>query len=187
MDTGRTEAKKQQRGFISESLRFAIVAFLIIVPFRLWIAQPFIVRGASMDPTFFDGEYLIIDELTYHLRDPLRDEVVVFRYPLNPKTFFIKRVIGLPGEQVIIRNGQITIRKNDGEQFALPEAYFHDNVFTAPDGVFTLGDREYFVMGDNRAQSLDSRRWGALTRGMIVGRALVRLWPVARAAVLPGI
>lgn len=185
MDTIHTETKKQ-RGFFSESLRFAIIAFLIIVPFRLWIAQPFIVRGASMDPTFFDGEYLIIDELTYHLRDPLRGEVVVFRYPLNPKTFFIKRVIGLPREEVIIHDGRAAIRKNDGEQFALPETYIYDNMFTMPDGVFTLGESEYFVMGDNRAQSLDSRRWGALPRDMVIGRALVRLWPVARAAVLPG-
>lgn len=186
MEPEQPKIKKRARGFFVESLRFAIVAFLIIVPFRLWIAQPFIVRGASMFPTFSDGEYLIVDELTYHLREPLRNEVVVFRYPLDPKTFFIKRIIGLPGEDVIIQDGHVAIRKNDGEQFTLPETYFHEEVPTIPDGIFTLGKNEYFVMGDNRAQSLDSRRWGALSRGMIIGRTLIRLWPAARAAILPG-
>lgn len=171
---------KKERGFFWEAIRFALVAFLIVMPFRLWIAQPFIVRGASMDPAFVDGEYLIIDELSYHLRAPERGEVVVFRYPLDPKTFFIKRVIGLPEETVIIESGGVSIRDVDDAPVLLQESYLRTETETMPDLRVKLGPEEYFVMGDNRSESLDSRRWGTLQRALITGRTLVRLWPFTR-------
>ena len=108
-----------------ETFRFLCIAIVIVVPIRLFIAQPFIVSGASMDPTFKDKQYLIVDELSYHLDDPLRGDVVIFKYPRNPKQYFIKRVIGLPGETVIVNGqGQVFIKDTDGNiTLTLDEPY----------------------------------------------------------------
>jgi signal peptidase I len=103
---------------VIEFVKFAIIALIIVVPIRMFIAQPFIVSGSSMFPTFHDGEYLIIDELSYNLGEPHRQDVVVFRYPKNPKKYFIKRVIGLPNETIIIKDGKITIKNSE-----FPEAF----------------------------------------------------------------
>jgi signal peptidase I len=168
-----------------ETLRFLFIALLIVVPVRIFIAQPFIVSGASMDPTFADKQYLIVDELSYRLGDPLRGDVVNFKYPNNPKQYFIKRVIGLPGETVIDEQGKVTIKDTTGETLAvLDEPYV---VNTKVDNVSrTLDDGEYFMMGDNRAGSFDSRAWGPVDRDLIVGKAFLRLFPLNKIDVLPG-
>lgn len=167
--------------FVREVWEFAKIVLLslaIVLPIRLFIAQPFIVRGASMIPTFQDGEYLIIDELSYLLRAPQRGEVIVFRYPLVPSQFFIKRIIGLPGETVVIENGSVAVKNNSSpDSFLLDESYLSDTIVTAPNSTTQLGDKEYFVMGDNRLESSDSRRWGVLEADFLIGRALLRLWP----------
>ena len=100
----------KKENFIKEILKFTIIALAIVIPFRTYVAQPFIVRGESMDSTFSDGQYLIVDQLSYHFTDPARGEVIILKYPRNPKTYFIKRIIGLPGETVISNNGTITIK-----------------------------------------------------------------------------
>ncbi len=140
-----------------EVIKFTLLAVLIILPIRMWIAQPFIVSGASMEPTFETGDYLIIDELSYQFQNPEKGDVIVFRYPLNPSKFFIKRVEGLPGEIVEYDSKEIT-----------------------------LGKDEYFVTGDNKPNSSDSRIWGPVKENLIIGRAIVRLWPVAKIDLLPG-
>jgi signal peptidase I len=138
-----------------------------------------------MDPTFQNGEYLIVDELSYHLGDPTRGDVIVFRYPRNPSEYFIKRVIGLPNEVVTIRNGAVSVTKKDGSMVPLSEPYIvHSGNGT--DATYTLGSGEYFVMGDNRPESSDSRTWGLLPRDNIVGRAFVRLLPLNTVSILPG-
>jgi len=171
--------------FFFETLKFVFISLLIVVPFRYFIAQPFIVSGASMEPTFTDGEYLIVDEISYHIEDPKRDDVVIFKYPLNTAKYFIKRIIGLPGETVIIQDGVITIKEKNGQTETLNEDYIknikRDN-FTA-----TLGDNEYFVLGDNRPNSADSRSWGPLPRDLIVGRPFLRLLPIKRVDIFPGV
>ena len=167
----------------AELLRFAVIAALIIIPIRTFIAQPFIVSGASMDPTFKDGDYLIVDELSYHLRGPARGEVVVFHPPQNPKTYYIKRIVGLPGETVIIKDSAVSI-KTEEKTFKIVEDYITDH--TVPDLEKVLGNQEYFVMGDNREFSSDSRVWGALPQDHIKGRALVRILPFATFGLLPG-
>lgn len=153
-----------------------VVSLAIVLPVRTYIAQPFIVSGASMEPNFHNGEYLIIDELTYEFRPPERGEVVVFRYPLNPSEFFIKRIVGLPKETVEIENGKISV---NGAAFEEP--YLENSLKTAPDIKIILDEGEYFVLGDNRPHSSDSRLWGALPKNKIMGRALLRLWPIAKA------
>lgn len=170
---------------ILEFLKFAIIAAVIVLPIRMFVAQPFIVSGMSMFPTFDDGEYLIIDELSYHFRKPIRNDVVVFHYPKNEKQYFIKRIIGLPNETVLIKDGVVTIKNQEfPEGFVLEENYLNEKFST--NGIYTNGANDYFVMGDNRNHSSDSRIWGKVSKDLIVGRAYVRLLPIAHAAFLPG-
>ena len=172
--------------FFWELVKVFLLAMAIIVPIRYFLVQPFFVRGASMEPTFLDGEYLVIDELSYRLREPRRGEVIVFQFPHNPSQFFIKRIVGLPGEQVTIEDSRITIyndRYPDG--VLLDEAqYLSTGVRTGGVISVTLADDEYFVLGDNRAASSDSRSWGSLNTEAIIGRAWIRAFPVDRFGVL---
>lgn len=169
-----------------ETFRFLVVALIIVVPIRMFVAQPFIVSGASMDPTFRDKQYLIVDELSYHIGDPVRGDVVIFKYPKNPEQYFIKRVIGLPGETVLVdESGHVFIKDKEGTiTLTLKEPY----VVYPKEGAVerALGEGEYFMMGDNRAGSFDSRAWGPVDRDLIVGRAFLRLFPVGAIDYLPG-
>src|SRR3989344_5193546 len=118
--------------FFWELIKVFLLAMAIIVPIRYFLVQPFFVRGASMEPNFLDGEYLVIDELSYRLRQPARGEVIVFRFPDNPSQFFIKRIIGLPDERVVISGGRVTIyndRYTDG--VLLDEAQYLDGARTS--------------------------------------------------------
>jgi signal peptidase I len=171
---------------LAEIIRFSLIAILIVVPIRLFVAQPFIVSGASMEDTFYTGEYLIVDQLTYHFDAPARGDVIIFKYPKDPSKYFIKRIIGLPGETVTIENSVVTItEKNATSSFELVEPYAKD-IPPAPKLKEILGDREYFVMGDNRPESSDSRAWGVLQKERIIGRAWVRLFPPDVADYMPG-
>ncbi len=181
-----TEKRHSFRTEVWETIRFVLIALVIVVPIRMFIAQPFIVSGASMDPTFASGQYLIVDEISYRLNEPVRGDVVVFKYPRNPKQYFIKRLIGLPGETVIVNEkGQVFIKKVDGiTTLTMNEPYVE---FTKSDSVNkTLKEDEYFLMGDNRAGSFDSRVWGPVKRDLIIGRAFLRLFPFAKVDILPG-
>lgn len=167
-------------------IKFAIIALIIVVPIRLFIAQPFVVSGESMVPTFHNSEYLIVDEISYILGQPKRGEVVVFRYPEDIKRFFIKRVIGLPNEKIIVTNKDVTIiNKQFPKGFKLTENYVNENLFVQT-GEFETGDNEYFVMGDNRNRSSDSRTWGILPRNLMIGKAFLRLLPLKEISYLPG-
>jgi signal peptidase I len=175
-----------QENPLREIFQFSLIAILIVVPIRLFIAQPFIVSGASMEDTFHSGEYLIVDQLSYHFEKPARGDVIIFRYPRDPSKFFIKRVIGLPGDTITIEGGVITIiNKEQPEGFVLSEAYA-ETMPPAAKMVETVGEREYFVMGDNRDESSDSRAWGVLQEERIVGRAWLRLFPPQELDFLPG-
>lgn len=169
-----------------ETFRFLIIALVIVVPIRIFIAQPFIVSGASMDPTFKDKQYLIVDELSYHLGDPSRGDVAIFKYPKNPKQYFIKRVIGLPGETVLVNGqGQVFIKDADGKiVLTMNEPYVEHKKDDSVER--TLKQSEYFMMGDNRSGSFDSRAWGPVNRDFIVGKAFLRLFPLTEIDVLPG-
>ncbi|MBI5045794.1 MAG: signal peptidase I [Candidatus Niyogibacteria bacterium] len=177
---------KLNKSEIWEFLKLIIVSLLIIVPIRLYIAQPFIVKGSSMDPSFYNGDYLIVDELSYHFNKPKRGEVVIFRYPLDASKFFIKRVIGLPGETISIEGDTVTIFNSEHpDGFVLREDYMRGAIFS--NAKVILDAQEYYVMGDNRSASFDSRYWGALAEDKIIGRAVARLWPIASMGLWPGI
>jgi signal peptidase I len=165
-----------------EILKLAVISLAIVVPFRLYVAQPFVVEGASMYPTFKNGNYLIVDELTYHFKTPARGSVLVFKYPKDTSKSFIKRVIGLPGEIVSLKNGQVTITSSEYPQgLVLDEPYIE--MPKSDDLTYTLGEDEYFVMGDNRLQSADSRLWGPVPAKDIIGRPILRVVPFS---LLPG-
>ena len=167
--------------FIWDFLKIVLIAVVIIIPIRYFVFQPFIVSGASMEPNFHNGQYLIIDELSYYLSEPKRGQVVVMRYPRDRQQYFIKRVIGLPGEKIEIDSGHVLI---NGQ--ALTEFYLESQNLTFPhsEGVvstkksLTLGANQYFMMGDNRGASSDSRDWGPLDRKDMVGKVLLRVLPV---------
>lgn len=171
---------------VKDTLRFALIALLIVIPVRWFVAQPFIVRGTSMVPTFENNEYLIVDQVTYRFEEPKRGDVIIMRYPKDPKTFFIKRIIGLPNETVEIQGKRVIIRKDGVEAFTLSEPYIEATRTRNEYKSYTLGSDEYFVMGDNRYASSDSRSWGNLPKKDVVGRAVLRLFPPSRITVFPG-
>lgn len=190
--------------FIWEIVKVFFWSLAIIVPIRMFLFQPFFVQGASMEKNFHDGDYLIINEFGYKQTDVFEDvgfpglvevetfkelkrgDVVVFRYPRDPKQFFIKRVIGLPGEQVKVEGGRVTIFNNENpEGFILDESeYLKEDLITNGAVTTSLNSKEYFVMGDNRQFSHDSRQWGALPKEDVVGKVLIRAWPISKAGIL---
>ena len=167
--------------FFLELVQVVAISLAIIIPVRYFLVQPFFVKGASMEPNFFDHEYLIIDELSYRFREPDRGDIVVFHYPNDPKNYFIKRVIALPGETVEIIDGQVKVYNDQYPNgIVLDERAYLDDIYTAQTRRKTLKANEYFVLGDNRASSLDSRYFGPISEDVVVGRVWVRGWPFDR-------
>jgi len=168
--------------FVWELVKIALIALVIVAPIRYFLFQPFIVKGESMSPNFESGVYLIIDEISYRFSDPQRGDVIVFNYPKDTSQRFIKRIIGLPGETINISNGQVGITKN-GNTMILDENYLPRPggypLETSGDVDVPLGSDEYFVLGDNREYSFDSRVWGVVPRKDIIGKAFLRIFPVA--------
>ncbi len=188
--------------FLLEVVKVFVWALVIILPIRVFLFQPFFVQGASMEPNFKDGDYLVINELGYkqtdvdvigkHLftvgtaKDLSRGEVVVFRYPRNPQQYFIKRIIGLPGEQIKIADGKVKIfNKENPDGMILDESgYLPKGLSTSGTMDITLSDQQYFVLGDNRSNSSDSRVWGPLPKYDVIGKVLIRAWPFSKAEIL---
>lgn len=168
--------------FFLDLIRVALIAGFTIGLVRYFLFKPFYVRGQSMEPTFLEHEYLIIDEITYRLHEPLRGEVVVFRAPpsaTNEKEYYLKRIVGLPGERVKVTDNRVIIYNQEYPQgIVMEESYLTE--MTGGSVTITLGPDEYFVLGDNRDASFDSRRFGQIHRSSIVGRAWLRGWPPGR-------
>jgi signal peptidase I len=172
---------------VREWIQVIIIALVISLPIRFFIAEPFVVDGASMDPAFATGQFLIVDRLSYRLNDPSRGDVTVFKYPNNPSVYYIKRIIGLPGETVTIKDGKVSIINSEHPKgFTLTEPYIDSKHVSHDALTTTLQPSQYFVMGDNRAESSDSRVWGPLEENLIIGRPIVRLFPITKVSFLPG-
>jgi signal peptidase I len=186
------QPREKKTGFwhgIREWVQVIVIALVIALPIRFFVAEPFVVNGASMDPTFATGEFLIVDRLTYDFHSPQRGDVIVFEYPNDPSVFYIKRVIGLPGDTISIKDGCVPIQPGGSTTPAimLDEPYVLADHASHDTGRFQkLGPTQYFVMGDNRAQSSDSRSWGPLDSKFIIGRPIVRLTPLSAISFLPG-
>ena len=156
--------------FTIEIVQIVVIAAAIIIPVRYFLVQPFVVRGASMEPTFVDREYLLVDEISYRFHEPTRGEVVVFRYPLDPSEFFIKRVVGLPGDTVDIRNGKVIVTNDEHQDgVVLDELYLGPGGHSGLETHAVLNPNEYFLLGDNRSASLDSRNFGPVKRNSLLG------------------
>lgn len=193
MDTNNSEGNKfinwvkwAWRTDVGELIRFTLIALIIVIPVRLFIAQPFIVSGTSMYPTFHNKDYLIVDEISYKINKPSRGDVVIFKYPKDTSKYFIKRIVGLPGETISIQSGKVLIKNTENmEGTELNEPYITNH---SEDSMKekVLSKDEYFVMGDNRTASSDSRYWGPLDKKFITGRALLRLYPFDDINVMPG-
>jgi signal peptidase I len=184
--------------YIFELLKIAVVSLIIIVPIRTFVFQPFFVQGASMEPNFHDGEYLIVNEFGYKktvvgteekkfftvnsFKDISRKEVIVFRNPKNPKEYFIKRVIGLPGDRIEIKDGEVILYNEENPQGGILDESDYlvkmlHNTECLDQCVFEVKADEFLVFGDNRKYSSDSRSWGVLPSEFVVGKVLLRAWP----------
>lgn len=177
----------KSENFVLETIKFIILALIIVLPIRLWIAQPFVVSGASMDPTFANGQYLIVDELSYRFQSPTRGDVIVFEPPVDQSKYYIKRIIGLPEETIQINGSTVTIKNQEHpEGFVLNEPFVYVGNEKVDSLSITLKKDQYFVMGDNRKASSDSRIWGPISKEAIVGKPAARLFPIGDISVYPG-
>ena len=164
--------------FLWEVGKIALIAFVLVIGLRAFVFQPFLVRGASMEPNYHNWDYLIVDEISYRFQEPQRGEVIVFTFPQDDTQRYIKRIIGLPGETVEVANGAVTIFTSKGE-LVLDETDYLSPIETPGSAKITLEDDEYFVMGDNRRYSSDSRSWGALNKKYIIGKTFLRVFPLS--------
>ena len=196
IENNKIEDKNENRSFFSEikdfsleTIKIVVISLIVIVAIRTYVMQPFFVSGKSMEPNFHDGDYLIVDEISYRLDEPKRGDVIIFRYPKNTKEFFIKRIIGLPGERVEIEDSRITIYNNENQEGIMLDENIYIPLETKTTGSYDtiLKDDEYYVLGDNRNASADSRIWGVLEEHFIVGKAWVRAWPVGDFSVFKGV
>ncbi|MDZ7612213.1 MAG: signal peptidase I [Candidatus Moranbacteria bacterium] len=200
-DEKNQNRKESEGGFFSfvfDLAKIIILSLVIIIPIRTFLFQPFFVQGKSMEPNFQDGEYLIVNEFGYKktkvavgekelftvtpFKEFERGEVAVFRYPDNPEEYFIKRIIGLPGEKIEIKGGDVIVyNKQNPTGGILDETRYLEDALgeTECSGscVYDLKDDEYLVLGDNRGHSSDSRRWGALSKEYVIGKVFLRAWP----------
>lgn len=171
-----------------DTLKYIALALIIVFPIRIYIAQPFIVDGRSMYPTFEDNEYLIVNETIKLTQDYRRGDPVILHYPDDPSRYFIKRLVGLPGETITVKGGVTTISgPTHKEPLVLNEPYVRDSQRKFEDNVTrALGPDEFFVMGDNRKESYDSRYFGVVPRSDMDGRPYLRLFPFSSFSVNPG-
>jgi signal peptidase I len=168
-------------------LRFIIISLLIVIPIRMYVAKPFIVEGTSMFPTFHNGDYLIVDQISYIISGKVnRGDVVVIKPPMDESKYFIKRLIGLPGDTIMINGSEVKIINKEHPLGVVLDEPYVTNKGNDNNLLFVVPEDQYFVMGDNRTASYDSRGWGFLPKKDLVGKALVRLFPPKSIDLLPG-
>lgn len=185
MNFSRT--KKETATELWDTIKFVIVAALVVIPIRMFVFQPFIVSGESMYPTFHNADYLIVDEISYRFKDPARGDVIVFKYPNDPKRYFIKRIIGVPGDTIMFKDRSVYLKNTENpEGKKIEEPYLTQITIPGGESEITVTTNHYFVMGDNRGFSSDSRAWGLLPKENIVGTAGVRLLPLKDFSHRPG-
>lgn len=171
--------------FVGDLIETFVMAGAIFVVVYFFLVQPHQVTGSSMLPNFSDGEYILTDKVSYHFRLPKRGDVIVFKAPKNQEKDFIKRIIALPGEKIKLEKGEIFIN-----QEKLEENYLPSTIITLPKSLVGEGQEtvipldEYFVFGDNRQHSSDSRDWGTVPQGLIIGRAWLRYWPLNKISLI---
>ncbi len=179
-DVGEDEKKPTVNSFLWELIRVIVIAVVLMFAIRIFVAEPFVVSGSSMVPNFHNREYLVVDKISYRFNEPHRGDVIIFRYPKDTSQYFIKRIIGLPGEKVQIVNGRAKVfNAQHPEGSFIDEPYLPSNEITfGKEDIVSLGSDEFYVMGDNRLASSDSRVWGILPKHDIIGHAWLRAFPL---------
>lgn len=179
------ELIKRIASFFFDIIETIVLALAIFVVIYLFLFQPHQVKGASMEPNFYDGEYILTDKISYRLSSPKRGDVVIFKAPKSPDVDYIKRIIGLPEERVKITDGSIFINgQNLNEKYIPKNVVVSGGLFLSKEKEIIIPKDTYFVLGDNRSHSSDSREWGPIQRGDIIGRAFWRYWPPDRFGIL---
>ncbi|MDT3697909.1 MAG: signal peptidase I [Thermincola sp.] len=169
----------QIKGPVREVIESVVIAVLLAVVIRVFLFQFFVIPSASMEPTLTEGDMIAANKIVYRFSEPKRGDIIVFKYPLDPKRDFVKRLIGLPGEKLQIKNSTLYI--NDK---VTPEPYLPKSLEFQDYGPVTVPKDKFFMMGDNRNDSLDSRSWGEMPRENIIGKASFIYWPINRIKIL---
>jgi len=172
-------SETRNRPFYREIMESVVIAVMLAVVIRLFILEPFYIPSGSMEPTLKEFDRIIVSKVNYRFQEPKRGDVVVFKYPLDPKRNFVKRLIAVGGETVAIRNSRLYI---NGQ--LVPEDYLPQGLRFADFGPKEVPEGSYFMLGDNRNNSDDSRVWGFLPKDLIVGKAILIYWPPGRAGVV---
>ncbi|OGY26862.1 MAG: signal peptidase I [Candidatus Woykebacteria bacterium RBG_16_43_9] len=184
------EQKSSLWSTVVDVIETVVAAAAIFVVVYLFLLQPHQVRGASMEPNFKDGEYILTDKISYRFSDPKRGDVVIFKAPTNPDVDFIKRIIAIPGEKVEIKNNNIIITNDENPKgFTLSEPYeimepIAGGSHLREGKIVEVPKDSYLVFGDNRTHSFDSREWGSLTKKSIIGKAWIRYWPLSKISLI---
>ena len=183
-DNNEEVSSSPVRSWTRELVEFALIVVVVVLPIRYFVAEPYIVTGVSMADTYATGHYLIINKFEHKMGGIERGDVLVFRSPAEEDKFYIKRAIGLPGETISIHDGSVYLVSEDGSETLLEEPYTSSETYGTTR--VTLGDSEYFMMGDNRLESFDSRSWGPLESESIRGEPMLRLFPFSQIDFMPG-
>ncbi len=176
--------------FVFDILKTVVIVLVIALVIRYFLIQPYIVDGSSMEPNLHNHEYLIVQKVDYALHTPGRGDIIVFRYPKDPSLNYVKRIIGLPGDRVVVANGKVSIFNNNYPSgLQLKEPYLPPGQLTTVNGdgreySWVVDANDYFVMGDNRDHSDDSRSWGFVPKANIVGKVWVTVFPFNEAGVI---
>lgn len=172
------EFVKKAVAAVFDFLQSIVVVLAIMVMIYLFVMSPQEISGASMEPNFHNGEYILTNKIEYKLKNPSRGDVVIFKSPLNKDIDYIKRIIALPGETVILKDSALWVNgKKVAEPYLAPDVYIFGGSYLREGVEVTVPDGQYFVVGDNRPHSSDSREFGPIAKEDFIGKALVRYWP----------
>ena len=180
------EEKHPFWGYFVDIIETIVVAAAIFVVVYLFLLQPHQVRGASMEPNLSNGQYILTDKISYRFDKPRRGDIIVFKAPVDENYDYIKRIVGLPGESIKIKDGKIIIKNPEHPKGFVLEEPYKINGSDQPGTLledkkeFKVSEDNYFVLGDNRNQSFDSREWGELSRKNIIGKTWLRYWPISK-------
>lgn len=167
-------------------LQSIVVVLAIMVMIYLFVMSPQEISGASMEPNFHNGEYILTNKIQYKLENPKRGDVVIFKSPLNKDIDYIKRIIALPGEKVMLKDSALWVNgKKVSEPYLAPDVYIFGGSYLKEGVEVTVVEGMYFVSGDNRPHSSDSREFGPIAKEDFIGKALLRYWPFDRLGIIP--
>ena len=170
---------------VTEFIETLVVFGAIFAIIFLFVAQPHKVSGNSMVPTLHNGDYILTEKLTYRFREPEREDIIIFKNPQNESQDFVKRILGIPGDRIKITDSSVYINSLRIKEGYLPNGLqTKDGDYLTQNTEVKIGEDQYFVMGDNRSHSLDSRDWGPVSFDKIIGKAFFRYWPLSAAGLL---